>query len=61
MTATKEEKQGDWEYFFACCPKCRTTLVQSQNGMNGFMRCPQCGTHIHVIIKGNTVIVKRKV
>lgn len=60
MATTKEEKHGDWEYFFACCPKCRTTLVQAQNGMNGFIRCPQCGTHIHVRIKDNAVTVKRK-
>lgn len=58
---TNDGKEDDgWGYLFACCPKCRTTLVQAKNGMNGFIRCPQCGTHIHVIIKNGIVMIKRK-
>ena len=61
MTATKETVRNDnWDYMFACCPKCRTTLVQAQNGMNGYVRCSQCGTYIHVVIKDYTVFVERK-
>lgn len=61
IAKTKEEKKNEeWDWMFACCPKCRTTLVQAQNGMNGFVRCPQCGVYIHIILKNGTVFMERK-
>jgi len=55
-----DNKNDDWDWMFACCPKCRTTLVQAENGLNGFIRCPQCGVHVHIVLKNSTVFMERK-
>lgn len=59
MQTEKDEKKTE-DYFFACCLICRTTLVQAKNGMDGYIRCPQCGTYIHIKIENNIVTIKRK-
>lgn len=61
MAAPKEEHRGVLEgYFYACCPYCRTTLTQGKNGTDTFIKCPQCGRYIHVIIQDDTVLTKLK-
>ena len=58
LEKTKEQKSD--EYFYACCLICRTTLIQAKNGLDGFIRCPQCGNFISVKIEDDIVTIKRK-
>ena len=61
MATPKEEHRGVIEgYFYAACPFCRTTLTQGQNGTNCFIKCPQCGRYIHIIIKDDSWLPNRK-
>lgn len=36
--------------YYACCPYCKTVLVQAQNGLNGYIKCPKCDKYIHVSV-----------
>ncbi len=47
-------------YFYACCPYCKTVLVQAQNGMDGYVKCHKCDNYIHIIIRNDTVTTKTK-
>lgn len=38
----------------------KTILIQAQNGLDGFIRCQQCGNYIHIIIRTGTVVAKTK-
>lgn len=61
MAVPKEEHRGVIEgYYYACCPYCRITLTQGKNGTDTFIKCPQCGRYIHVIIKDDSVLTKLK-
>ncbi|MDE6471667.1 MAG: hypothetical protein K2L52_01435 [Clostridia bacterium] len=61
MATPKEEHRGVIEgYYYAYCPYCRMTLTQGKNGTDTFIKCPQCGRYIHVIIKDDTVLTKLK-
>ena len=55
-----ENKTIKASYFYACCPYCKTVLVQAQNGMDGYIKCPKCNKYIHVIIRNDTVTIKTK-
>ena len=39
----KEVKSNKSKLYYACCPYCKTVLVQAQNGMDGYIKCPKCG------------------
>lgn len=54
------EIQNKSNLFYACCPHCKTILVQAQNGMDGFIKCPNCDKYIHIIIRNGTVVTKTK-
>lgn len=61
MTNPKEKHKAITDgYFYACCPYCKTTLTQGKNGTDCFIRCPQCGQYIHIIINNDTVLTKQK-
>lgn len=61
MSPLKEEHRGVIEgYFYACCPYCKTTLIQGKIGTDCFIKCPQCGKYIHIIIKDDSVLAKPK-
>lgn len=47
-------------YFYACCPCCKSTLIQAKNGLDGFIKCGQCGKYIHIVIVNNSVHTKQK-
>ena len=46
--------------YYACCPYCKNVLVQSQNGMDGYIKCQKCDKYIHIIIRNGTVTTKTK-
>lgn len=49
------EKENEFKsIYYACCPYCKTVLVQAQNGMDGYIKCPKCNKYIHVIIRNDT-------
>ena len=55
------EKENEFKsIYYACCPYCKTVLVQAQNGMDGYIKCPKCNKYIHVIIRNYTVTIKTK-
>lgn len=56
----KELESNKSKLYYACCPHCKTVLVQAQNGMDGFIKCPKCDNYIHIIIRNGTVTVKTK-
>lgn len=61
MVTLKEECKGIIDgYYYACCPYCKNVLVQAQNGMNGYIKCPKCDNYIHIIIRNGTVNTKTK-
>ena len=45
-------------YYYACCPYCKTVLVQAQNGLDGYIKCHKCDKYIHIIIRNDTVTTK---
>ena len=51
---------NDKMLYYACCPYCKTILVQAQNGMDGYIKCPKCDNYIHIIIRNDTVTTKTK-
>ena len=36
----------DTPLYYASCPHCKTVLVQAQNGMDGYIKCPKCDNYI---------------
>ena len=36
--------------FYVCCPICKTVLIQAQTGLDGVIKCSQCGTFVHIVI-----------
>lgn len=61
MTNPKEKHKAIIDgYFYACCHYCKTTLTQGKNGTDCFIRCPQCGQFVHIIIYNDTVLTKQK-
>ena len=56
----KEIENNKAKLYYACCPYCKTVLVQAQNGMDGYIKCPKCDNYIHIIIRNGTVTVKTK-
>lgn len=55
-----EIKEKAKNLYYACCPYCKTVLVQAQNGMDGYIKCPKCDKYIHIIIRNDTVTTKTK-
>ncbi len=47
-------------YFYACCPKCKAVLIQAQNGLNGYTKCPKCGEYVHIVIRDGLVTTRLK-
>ncbi len=39
----KEVESNKSKLYYACCPYYKTVLVQAQNGMDGYIKCPKCG------------------
>ena len=56
----KEIKNNKSKLYYACCPHCKTVLVQAQNGMDGYIKCQKCDKYIHIIIRNGTVTTKTK-
>lgn len=48
------------DYFYACCPFCKTPLTQGKSGTDSFNLCPTCAAYLHVLIEGKRVIVEPK-
>ncbi len=46
--------------YYACCPNCKTVLIQAQNGLDGYTKCHKCSNYIHIIIRNGTVTTKTK-
>ena len=57
MDNKKQEKNNG---YYACCPLCKTMLIQAHNGLNGLIKCSQCGAFIRVIIENNKVTTTQK-
>lgn len=55
-----EEPTIKMPYYYACCPNCKNVLIQAQNGLDGYIKCPQCSNYIHIVIRAETVITKIK-
>lgn len=55
-----DRKSSEKHLYYACCPHCKTVLVQAQNGMDGYIKCPKCDNYIHIIIRNDTVTTKTK-
>lgn len=61
MEVAKEKHKAILDgYYYACCPFCKTTLTQGANGTDCHIKCPLCGEYIHVVIRDNTVITRKK-
>ena len=58
MTNTKENNQNPM--YYACCPMCKCTLIQAENGLNGYIKCGKCGNVIQIIIKKDRVMTWAK-
>ena len=43
-----EIEHNKFKLYYACCPFCKTILVQAQNGMDGYIKCPKCDNYIHI-------------
>ena len=56
----KEIENNKAKLYYACCPHCKTVLVQAQNGMDGYIKCQKCDKYIHIIIRNGTVTNKTK-
>ena len=56
----EENQKETVNLFYACCPFCKTVLVQAQNGMDGYIKCHKCDNYIHIIIRNDTVTTKTK-
>lgn len=58
--------EDDWSgeiiegYSYARCPHCCKTLVHGASGTDCFIKCPQCGRDIHIVIKDNSVMIESK-
>lgn len=37
------------DYFYACCPFCKTPLTQGKSGTDSFNLCPTCAAYLHVL------------
>ncbi len=44
----KEIENNKAKLYYACCPHCKTVLVQAQNGMDGYIKCQKCGKKVFV-------------
>lgn len=51
----KETKTIKVPYFYACCPNCKAVLIQAQNGLEGYIKCPKCEKYIHVTINNGII------
>lgn len=49
----KEQKKG----FYVCCPICKTVLIRAQKGLDGIIKCSQCGMFVHIVINGEKIVV----
>ena len=49
----KEQEKG----FYVCCPICKTVLIRAQKGLDGIIKCSQCGMFVHVVINGEKIVV----
>ena len=49
----KEQEKG----FYVCCPICKTVLIRAQKGLDGVIKCSQCGMFVHVVINGEKIVV----
>jgi uncharacterized Zn finger protein (UPF0148 family) len=47
-------------YYYACCPKCKAVLIQAQNGLDGYTKCPKCGEYVHIVIRDGLVTTRLK-
>lgn len=54
------EEQKEEHRYYACCPKCKHVLMQGKNGSDCYIKCMQCGSIIHIIVKEDSVITKEK-
>ena len=57
MDEIKKEKVP---YFYACCPNCKSVLIQAKNGLEGYTKCSKCGEYIHIVIRNDTVTQKSR-
>ena len=42
----KEQEKG----LYVCCPICKTVLIRAQKGLDGVIKCSQCGMFVHIVI-----------
>ena len=55
-----DEQKTKMPFFYAYCPHCKTVLIQAQNGLDGYIKCPKCDNYIHIIIRNGNVTTKTK-
>ena len=51
----KEQEKG----FYVCCPICKTVLIRAQKGLDGVIKCSQCGMFVHVVITGKRMLLTK--
>ncbi len=49
----KKQKKG----FYVCCPICKTVLIRAQKGLDGVIKCSQCGMFVHIVIGDERIVV----
>lgn len=49
----KEQEKG----FCVCCPICKTVLIRAQKGLDGVIKCSQCGIFVHILIGDERIVV----
>ena len=54
------EQETKMPFLYACCPHCKTVLIQAQNWLDGYIKCPKCDNYIHIIIRTGNVTTKTK-
>lgn len=57
MDEIKKEKVP---YFYACCPNCKSILIQAKNGLDGYTKCSKCGEYVYIVIRDRIVTTRLK-
>ena len=52
---SKEQGKG----FCVCCPICKTVLIRAQKGLDGVIKCSQCGMFVYIVIGDERIVVNK--
>lgn len=56
----EDSKNTPINLYYACCPICKTILIQAANGLNGFVLCKDCRNYVHITIQNGIVRTRVK-